>query len=175
MKDVRPKFIANYKQLMDEDNAHYTGSDELLSIGAPVGKKLGLKKIGVHIETIPPGRRTSWPHAESEEEEFAYVIEGNPHAWIDGNIFELEPGDFVAFPAGTGIAHTFINNTIENCVLLIGGEKTKEENLIFYPLNKEQNEKMIKEGRFWENHPLHEMGPHDGLPDLIRVQEQFSK
>ncbi|MGZ3809769.1 MAG: cupin domain-containing protein, partial [Bacteriovorax sp.] len=117
---------------------------------------------------------TSWPHAESEEEEFAYVIEGNPHVWIDGNTYELNPGDFVAFPAGTGIAHTFINNSIEDCVLLVGGEKTKAENQIFYPLHKERNEELHKKGQFWENHPLHEMGPHDGLPDLLRIKNQTS-
>jgi uncharacterized cupin superfamily protein len=166
--EKRPSFIANYKDLLDEDNACYPGSDELLSIGAPVGKKLGLQKIGVHIETLTPGRRTSWPHAESAEEEFAYVIEGHPHVWIDGKIYQLNPGDFVAFPAGTGIAHTFMNNTETNCLLLVGGERSKKENLIFYPLNKERNEELKKENLLWENHPLHELGDHDGLPDLLR-------
>ena len=74
----RPSFIGNYKDLQEPDNNRYQGSTELLSVGAPIGKKLGLKAIGIHIETLPPGRRTSWPHAESAEEEFAYVIEGKP-------------------------------------------------------------------------------------------------
>lgn len=61
----RPEFIKNYKELMYEDNATYPGSTELLSQGSPVGRKLGLKKVGIHIETLHPGRITSWPHAES--------------------------------------------------------------------------------------------------------------
>lgn len=165
-KDNRPEFIANYKDLMDEDNATYPESSELLSIGAPVGKKLGLQKIGVHIETLPPGRRTSLPHAESEEEEFAYVIKGHPHVWIDGVVHPLSAGDFVAFPAGTGIAHTFLNNSDETCLLLVGGETSKPENKIFYPLNLERNLERQKKGDFWENHPIHELGPHDAIPDL---------
>lgn len=165
MKKNRPSFIANYKDLMEEDNSAYENSDELLSIGSPVGKKLGLLKIGVHIETIPPGRRTSWPHAESQEEEFAYVIKGHPDVWIDGHLYDLGPGDFVAFPAGTGIAHTFINNSAEDVLILIGGEKTKPENKVFYPLNLERNLEMQAKGMFWENHPIHELGPHDGMPD----------
>lgn len=164
----RPSYILNYKEVMDPDNACYEGSDELLSIGAQVGKLSGLQKIGIHIETLPPGRRTSWPHAESAEEEFAFVIEGHPHAWIDGHLHALKPGDFIGFPAGTGIAHTFINNTEKNCVLLVGGERSKKENQIFYPLNKEKNEDLKTKGRFWDNHPLHEMGGHDGLPDNLR-------
>lgn len=172
--DTRPSFIGNYKDLMEPDNKSFPESDELLSISSPVGKKLGLTKIGIHIETIPPGRRTSWPHAESTEEEFAYVIEGNPHVWIDGNVYELNPGDFVALPAGTGFAHTFINNSIEDCVVLIGEEKMKVENQSFYPLHRKKNEEIHKKGLFWENHPLHEMGPHDALPDLLRIKEETS-
>jgi uncharacterized cupin superfamily protein len=161
----RPSFIANYKDLQEPDNSHYKGSDELLSIGAPVGKKLGLKAIGVHIETLPPGRRTSWPHAESEEEEFAYVIEGNPHVWIDGEIHELAPGDFVAFPAGTGIAHTFLNNTKKTCVLLVGGEANKPQNKVFYPQHPARNQQCKEKGTLWENYPMREKGAHDGLPE----------
>lgn len=164
----RPEFIKNYKELMDDDIASYPGSNELLSIGAPVGRKLGLKKIGIHIETLLPGRRTSWPHAEKEEEEFAYVIEGRPQAWIDGNLYDLAPGDFVAFPSGTGIAHTFINNSDETVLLLVGGESRKETNKIFYPLHPERNEEMKTKGVFWENHPKHDLGPHDGVPDRLR-------
>jgi len=161
----RPDFIKNYQDLKDEDNAHYEGSDERLSFGSPVGKKLGLTKLGIHVETLAPGRRTSWPHAESLEEEFAYVIEGHPQVWIDGHIHDLRPGDFVAFPAGTGIAHTFINNSDENALLLVGGEAAHPDNKIFYPLHPKRNEAMKKDNYFWENHPQHELGPHDGLPD----------
>ncbi|MBY0414332.1 MAG: cupin domain-containing protein, partial [Bdellovibrionales bacterium] len=127
----RPSFIGNYKDLLTDDNCRYEGSDELLSVGAPVGHKLGLKKVGIHIEVLYPGRRTSWPHAESAEEEFAYVIEGHPDVWIDGILHALVPGDFVAFPSGTGIAHSFLNNSDKNVLLLVGGEANKNENKIF--------------------------------------------
>ena len=161
----KPDYIKNYKDVIEADNAHYPGSNELLSIGSPVGRLCGLKKIGVHIETLPPGRRTSWPHAEKEEEEFAYVIEGNPQVWLDGVVYDLVPGDFVAFPSGTGIAHTFINNSEETVILLVGGESFKKENKIFYPLHPKRNDEMKEKGAFWENHPIHKLGEHNGLPD----------
>lgn len=160
----RPDFIGNYKDFIEADNSHYRGSDELLSIGCPIGRKLGLKKIGIHIETLLPGRRTSWPHAESEEEEFAYVLEGRPHVWIDGNIYELSPGDFVAFPSGTGITHTFLNNTDSTCLLLVGGEANKDTNKIFYPLHPERNKQCQEKGTLWEDYPKRALGPHDGIP-----------
>lgn len=164
----RPSFIGNYKDMMDADNASYPGSSELLAQGSPVGRLLGLSKIGIHIETLHPGRRTSWPHAEKEEEEFAFVIEGNPIAWINGEVYELSPGDFVAFPSGTGIAHTFINNTEDIVVMLVGGETSKPDNQIYYPLHPKRNEEMKERGALWEDHPVQKLGPHDGLPDKLR-------
>lgn len=164
-KKNRPSFIGNYKNYIEEDTATYPGSDELLSIGAPVGRILGLKKIGIHIETIPPGRRTSWPHAESEEEEFAYVIKGNPHVWLNGFLSELSEGDFVALPAGTGIAHTFINNSKEDVLLLVGGQAKILSNKIFYPMHPKRNQEMKDKGVLWEDCPKQELGQHNGMPD----------
>jgi len=160
----RPSFIGNYKDFMGEDDSHYPESAELMSFGAPIGKKLGLQKIGIHVELIYPGRRTSWPHAESKEEEFAFVLEGNPDVWIDGHLHSLVPGDFVAFPSGTGIAHTFLNNTDKNVLLLVGGEANKADNKIVYPLNPEASERLKKQDCLWEDPPKHELGPHDGRP-----------
>ena len=160
----RPSYIGNYKDHIEADNSHYKGSDELLSIGCPIGKILGLQKIGIHLETLLPGRRTSWPHSESEEEEFAYVIEGNPEVWIDGVLYPLVPGDFVAFPSGTGISHTFLNNSDKTVLLLVGGEKSKPTNKIFYPLHPKRNDEMKDNGTYWENHPENPMGEHDGKP-----------
>mgnify|MGYP003341884052 CR=1 FL=1 len=102
----RPNFIKHYSEIQEPDNSCYktSNSEELLSIGSPFGKAFGLKRLGIHHEFLPPGRRTSWPHAEKTEEEFVYVIEGNPDVWIDGHLYRLNPGDGVGFIPGTGIS-----------------------------------------------------------------------
>ncbi|WP_348652870.1 cupin domain-containing protein [Polyangium sp. y55x31] len=162
----RPAFIKHQREVRSADDSHYPGSDELLSIGSPLGRAVGLTRIGIHHEELPPGRRTSWPHAESDEEEFAYVIEGRPDVWIDGHLFPLEPGDAVGFPAGTGIAHTFINNTEEVVRLLVVGEANKRWNRIVYPLHPARNAEV---GEYaWHDVPRRELGPHDGMPDALR-------
>jgi uncharacterized cupin superfamily protein len=158
----RPDFIRHWTELEGPDDAAYQNSTELLSIGAPIGKALGLTRIGIHHERLPPGRRTSYPHAESTEEEFVYVIEGTPDAWIDGRLYRLREGDAVGFPAGTGLCHSFLNNSDQEARLLVVGEKAKPENRIYYPCNPEQ--KSLRQD-WWDDVPPRPMGVHDGLPD----------
>lgn len=155
----RPDFIRHWQELENEDNQHYPGDTELMAIGAPLARKLGMTRIGIHHSRLPPGRRTSYPHAESAEEEFVYVLEGNPDVWIDGHLHPLASGDSVAFPAGTGICHTFINNTEQEVRLLVIGETDKAENRIRYPLNPAREAQRPDRWLDWPERPL---GPHDG-------------
>jgi len=164
----RPPFIAHWSELEKADDSHYDGDDELMSIGAPLGRLFGLTRIGIHHERLPPGRRTSFPHAERTEEEFVYVLEGAPDAWIDGHLHPLKPGDAVGFPAGTGIAHTFINNSDAEVRLLVFGEKRPADNTFFYPLHPDRP---LEREFFWEGHPKHDLGPHDGMPDQVRAKK----
>ncbi len=97
----------------------------------PVGRAAGLLQIRIHLVRVPPGRRTSYPHAESAEEEFVYVIEGEIDAWIDGELHRMKAGDFAAFPSGTGICHMFINDADRDALLLSGGEADKAGSRIY--------------------------------------------
>ena len=167
---TRPSFIGNYRDHIGPDDCTYPGSNELLSRGAPIGRALGLVAIGLHVETLAPGRRTSWPHAEESEEEFVYVLEGTPQAWIDGDVHDLAPGDLVAFPSGTGIAHTFLNYSEAPVLLLVGGQSLAPgSNRIFYPKHPARNEECRENKWFWEGHPEHSLGDHDGMPDRLRA------
>ncbi|STT00693.1 Hemolysin [Klebsiella pneumoniae] len=56
------------------------------------------------------------------------MLEGYPEVWINGYLWKLEPGDSVGFPAGTGICHTFLNNTEQEVRLLVVGEANKKYN-----------------------------------------------
>jgi len=159
----RPSFIGHWTDLEEAAEFHYRGVDESLGFVASVGEKLGLTRIGIHHLRVPPGRRISYPHAESAEEEFVFVIAGTPDAWIDGVLHPLVPGDSVAFPAGTGICHTFLNNTTEEVRLLVIGETSKTENRIRYPLNPERE--AIRPDR-WVDAPVRTLGPHDGRPRI---------
>jgi len=155
----RPDFIRHWRELEGPDDGAYPGDTELMSIGAPLGRLLGLTRLGIHHERLPPGRRTSYPHAESSEDEFVFVLEGTPDVWIDGTLYRLTPGDGVAFPFGTGICHTFLNNTDEEVRLMVIGEKRKPENRTRYPLHPAL-ERSIPTA--WADAPARPLGPHDG-------------
>lgn len=166
----RPSFIRSTGEV--SEHAHvYPQSSERMGPVRRLGKEAGLQRLGVNIQRLPPGSRSSWPHAEEDEEEFVYVIEGSVDAWIDGQVYAMQSGDLAAFPAGTGISHCFINNTAREAVLLVGGEAPKAESRIFYPLNPSRRADMPP-SRWWDDVPRHRLGPHDGLPDTARGEKR---
>jgi uncharacterized cupin superfamily protein len=163
---TRPRFIISSADVPEKPPWRYSGSDEELSASRAIGRAAGLVRLGLHIERVPPNYRTSWPHAEEKEEEFVYVLEGEIDAWIDGRLYPMKAGDLAAFPAGTGIAHTFINNGRRDATLLVGGESTKADNRCCFPLNPERRASLA--GEWWDDAPVCPLGPHDGLPDARR-------
>ncbi len=162
----RPACIRHWKEIQEPDDARYPDSAELLAIGSPFGRTFGFKRLGIHHMLVPPGRRTSWPHAESTEEEFVYVIEGTPDCWLDGELHRLQPGDAVGFVPGTGLAHTFINNTDTDVRLLVVGDTNRDDNQIDYPLHPARNAAIGE--RHWKDLAPRQLGTHDGLPDRLR-------
>jgi uncharacterized cupin superfamily protein len=160
----KPDCVRHWREIQGPDDRRYPHDTELLALDANFSKALGLTRLGIRHQVLPPGRRTSIPHAESDEEEFVYVLEGTPDLWLDGRLHRLTPGDGVGFPPGTGIAHSFVNNCAANVVLLIVGEATKADNRVIYPANPEMKSHRTD---WWHDAPRRELGPHDGMPDGV--------
>jgi uncharacterized cupin superfamily protein len=162
----RPSFIVSAEDLPEYCHV-YPGSEERMGPLRRLGRTAGLARIGVNLQRLPPGTRSSWPHAEEDEEEFVYVIEGEVDAWIDGDLHRMSAGDLAAFPAGTGISHCFINNGEHDVLLLVGGETEKHGSRIVYPVNPSRRAD-LDPSEWWDNAPLRALGSHDGLPDALR-------
>jgi len=158
----RPSFIVSTADV-EETTHRYRDSDEPMAPSRAIGRAAGLQHVGLHVLRVPPGRRTSWPHAESEEEEFVFVLEGELDAWIDGALHHVVAGDLVAFPAGTGVCHTFLNDGTKEAKLLVGGDANKATNRIFYP-HHPQRRAQLQPADWWTDIPLGPQGPHDGAP-----------
>jgi len=167
--NTRPKrlpFIISAASV-PERHHRYPNSNENTGHTRGIGAAAGLRKIGVNLVRLLPGERSSWPHAEEKEEEFVYVLEGNVDAWIDGTTHPMKPGDLAAFPSATGISHCFINNTRRKVLLMVGGEASRPDNRIYYPLHP-QRRNDLPPSEWWHDVPQHQMGPHDGMSDALR-------
>ncbi len=169
----RPPFIISTADVPEEPG-RYPHSDEPLAFSRAIGRAAGLLKIGLHVQRLPPGHRISWPHAEEKEEEFVYLLDGELDAWIDGELHAMKPGDLAAFPSGTGICHTFLNNGEREALILVGGEASKADNRIFYPLHPHRRGDMPW-SHWWEDVPSRPQGAHDGKPEALRAKERQSK
>ena len=167
--NTRPSFIVSANELPEKASV-YPQSSERMGPVRRLGKAAGLVRIGVNLQRLPPGSRSSWPHAEENEEEFVYVLEGEVDAWINGELHRVVAGDLAAFPAGTGICHCFINNSERDALLLVGGEAPKQGSRIFYPLSPSRRAD-LRASDWWQDVPQHQLGSHDGLPDILRNQE----
>lgn len=69
-EDIFESIVAPFKAIEGEPRANYPGSSETFAHRADFSSRFGLMRLGVHHERLAPGRRTSWPHAEADEEEF---------------------------------------------------------------------------------------------------------
>jgi uncharacterized cupin superfamily protein len=159
---TRPPFIVSSSDV-PERRHRYPQSEEEMAPARPIGRAAGLLQIGIHLVRVPPGTRTSFPHAESAEEEFVYVIEGEVDAYVDGELHRMRAGDLAAFPSGTGICHTFINDGDRDALLLSGGEADKPHNRITYPHHPGRRQD-LPWSRWWSEAPPHPQGAHDGKP-----------
>lgn len=164
----RPDFIKHCEELRTEETFSYPGDTETFGTGASLGRKFGLKRTAINYEVLAPGDRSSWPHAHKEAEEFIFILEGTPEIWIVGHVYELRAGDCVGLPPGTGHAHTLLNNSEANVRALVMGECSVPTDKIFYPKHPARDEEMKEKGAFWEDHPKHELGEHDGWTDKKR-------
>jgi uncharacterized cupin superfamily protein len=162
MSERRPSFIIRTQDVA-EQRKQYPHSDEGMRFDRDIGRAVGLQKIGIHVVRLPPGTRSSYPHCEEKEEELVYVLSGEVSAWIDGEIFPMHAGDLAGFPSGTGICHTFINDSDSDVVLLVGGQTDQPGNRIFYPLNPERRADM-GDAEWWADAPYSPKGTHDGKP-----------
>jgi uncharacterized cupin superfamily protein/nucleoside-diphosphate-sugar epimerase len=126
----------------------YVRLGESFPNGDEIGEAVGLTHLGISFVRLAPGQRSSLPHAHSQEDEYFHVIEGTPDLWQDGVLHRLSPGDAVGFPAGTGIAHTVVNQTDRPVLLFVVGERMRAGDQLRYPMNPEW-EAQLRPGRLW--------------------------
>jgi uncharacterized cupin superfamily protein len=95
----------------------------------------GLSRAHVSLGRLPPGKDSFAYHAHRCEEEWVYILSGRAVADIDGESYEVGPGDFMGFPT-PGIAHLLRNPFDVELVYLMGGEAVPLDVLDYPTLGK---------------------------------------
>jgi uncharacterized cupin superfamily protein len=89
----------------------------------PLGDLFGLSNFGVNLTRLVPGAVSALRHAHSKQDEFVYILEGEPTLHTDGGRTRLSPGMCAGFKAGTGNGHRLINETERDVVYLEIGDR----------------------------------------------------
>ena len=89
-----------------------------------LSRATGLKRVGVNVARIPPGKESFIYHSHSNEEEWIYILSGRGIADIGEAEHEVGPGDFMGFGLPQQ-PHHLRNPFDEDLVYLVGGEQVK--------------------------------------------------
>lgn len=90
----------------------------------PLGDLFGLTNFGVNLTRLAPGAVSALRHAHTKQDEFIYILQGQPTLYTDEGRTKLSPGMCAGFKAGTGNGHRLINETQEEVVYLEAGDRT---------------------------------------------------
>lgn len=126
--------------------------------GVQLGRLAGLKRTGISLARIPPGKESFVYHSHEREEEWLYILSGAGTAEIDGAEYEVGPGDFMGFPTPS-VAHHLRNTGGVDLVYLMGGESLDAEIAAFPRLGK----KMVRVGDRVEIYDLADARPFGPL------------
>jgi len=89
----------------------------------PLGDAFGLKNFGVNLTRLLPGGESALLHRHSRQDEFVYILQGEPVLVTDRGEIELRPGMCAGFPAA-GLAHQLVNRTDRDVLYLEIGDRT---------------------------------------------------
>ncbi|WP_297489623.1 cupin domain-containing protein [Acidocella sp.] len=89
----------------------------------PLGDLFGLKNFGVNLTCLAPGAVSALHHQHARQDEFIYVLQGEPTLLTGVGETQLRPGMVAGFAAG-GMAHHLENRTAQDCLILEIGDRT---------------------------------------------------
>ena len=112
-----------------------------------LGEVFGLSHFGVNLTRLAPGVVSALRHAHSQQDEFLYILTGQPVLVTDAGETPLSPGRCAGFKAGTGNAHHLVNRTNEEVVYLEIGDHSAHDS-VHYP--DDDIQAVLDEGGKWQ-------------------------
>ncbi len=96
-----------------------------------LGELFGLKNLGINLTRLAPDAISSLRHAHTKQDEFVYIVQGNPTLRTNEGTLRLSPGMCVGFPGGTGNAHHLHNETADDVLYLEIGDRTSGDDVTY--------------------------------------------
>lgn len=90
---------------------------------AQLGDYFKLKNFGVNLTRLAPGAQSALFHRHTKQDEFIYILSGQPTLITEKGEFKMKPGMCAGF-AAQGQAHQLINTTQDEVVYLEIGDRT---------------------------------------------------
>ena len=92
-----------------------------------LGDLFGLANFGVNLVVLAPGAESALRHAHSRQDEFVYVLRGNPTLITDAGETLLAPGMCAGFRAASGDAHKLVNRSNGEAHYLEVGDRSPDD------------------------------------------------
>jgi uncharacterized cupin superfamily protein len=119
--DGRPAFLVSMSEAPAGEGEYEPGG-ETFGISTRIGEHAGLRRIGVNLDVVRPGERSTKFHWHHEEEECFLVLSGTGLLQVGDRTFRVGAGDFFAKAEGPEVAHQFVNDGDADLRILTVGE-----------------------------------------------------
>jgi uncharacterized cupin superfamily protein len=100
-------------------------------IKTALGDVFGLRNFGANLTRLKPGSESALRHAHLKQDEFVYILEGEPVLVTNDGEMKLKPGMCAGFKAATGDAHHLVNRGPGDVLYLEIGDRTPGEEVIY--------------------------------------------
>jgi uncharacterized cupin superfamily protein len=97
----------------------------------PLGDLFGLTNFGINLTHLPPGGMSALRHTHTREDEFIYIVVGEPVLITNTGETALRPGMCAGFKAGSGDAHHLLNRTGAEVVYLEIGDRQPGDTVVY--------------------------------------------
>ena len=90
---------------------HWVRAPLYESLGAQLGAGTAARKLGLSVDTVPPGKQSCPYHLHHAQEEMFVIIEGSGTLRVAGQRLPIKAGDVIFIPPGPEYPHHIINTS----------------------------------------------------------------
>jgi len=126
-----PRVVPPPLTLEDQDVHPILGGGLGAYFHSVIGEAGGLTRVGVHLEVLPPGARSSFRHWHAAEDEMVYLLSGEV-VLIEDVETPLQAGEAACWPAGHPVGHCLENRSAAEARYLVIGTRERVDT-VHYP------------------------------------------